>query len=134
MQSSWSIGESSIVGTFSNSFIQFNAGVLQPNIDVVTSVDNIGALIYGNQIIITPNPSFDKIQIHFKMLESGRSKMSLFNSYSQLVKVFDSDLIAVNQLKIYTLDNLTTGTYFLKVHYESFNGKKQLGVFKIIKL
>lgn len=134
VQSSWSIGESSVIGTFSNSLIQFNAGVLQPNIDVVTSVDNIGTVIYGNQITITPNPSFGKIQIHFKMLEGGRSNMSLFNSSSQLVKVFDADLIGVNQLKTYTLDNLTAGTYFLKVHYESFNGKKQFGVFKIIKL
>jgi hypothetical protein len=34
----WSIGESAAIGTYLNSALQLNAGVLQPKSDVVTSI------------------------------------------------------------------------------------------------
>ena len=46
----WSIGEMAAIGSYLSSTIQFNAGVLQPKSDIVTGVNEIGSLVFGNQI------------------------------------------------------------------------------------
>lgn len=134
IQAVWSIGEASIIGTFSSSTMQFNAGVLQPNIDVVTSINNIGSVVFADQITISPNPSFADIQIRFNMKVSGKAIMTIYNSASKLVRSFSMNAIDANQVQTYTLNELAAGSYFLKVRYSSLNGTTKDGIFKIIRL
>jgi hypothetical protein len=134
IQATWSIGEASIIGTFSSSTMQINAGVLQPNIDVVTSINNIGSLVFADEISISPNPSYADIQIRFNMKTSGKAVMTIYNSASKLVRSFSMNTIAMNQIQTYTLNELASGSYFLKVHYSSLNGTTKEGIFKIIRL
>ncbi len=134
IQATWSIGEAAIIGTFSNSMMQFNAGVLQPNTDVVTSINTNGALVFGNQITISPNPSYADIRIHFNMKQSGKVTASLYNSASRLVKNFSIQTITAYQSQTYKISEFAAGSYFLKVEYDLLNGKKEKGIFKIIRL
>lgn len=133
-QAIWSIGESSVIGSFSSSSMQFNAGVLQSNIDLVTSLPNFGSKIFGNQITISPNPSYADIQIKFNMNSSGTANLSIYNSASQLVKVITIKTIVAFQLQTYKLNDLASGSYFLKIYYQSLNGKLEEGIYKIIRL
>jgi hypothetical protein len=133
-QAIWSIGESSMIGSFSSSSLQFNAGILQPNIDVVTSLPNLGSKIFGNQITISPNPSYDDIQIKFNMNVTGTANVSIYNTASQLVKAITIKSIAAFQLFTYKLNDLPSGSFFLKLNYQSLNGKSEEGTYKIIRL
>lgn len=133
-QAVWSIGESAIIGNFSSSTIQLNAGVLQPNIDVVTSIENSGLVVFGDQITISPNPSYANLQVQFKMKQAGKATLTLYNSASKMVKFASLNAIAAFQVQTYKLNELTAGSYFLKVHYTTLNGTTKEGIFKIIRL
>lgn len=133
-QAVWSIGESSIIGNFLSPTMQLNAGVLQPNIDVVTSISNTGSVVFADQITISPNPSYSNIQIRFNMKASGKAILSVYNSASKLVRSFNMNAIAAFQVQTYTLNELAAGSYFLKVHYSALNGTTKEGIFKIIRL
>lgn len=133
-QAVWSIGESSIIGSYTSSTIQFNAGILQPNIDVVTSIQNIGSVVFGNQITISPNPSYADLQVQFKMKEPGKAILTLYNSALKLVKLVNLNTIGAFQVQTYKLNDLAAGSYFLKVHYTNLNGTSKEGIYKIIRL
>ena len=77
---SWSIGESAMIGSFSNSNIQFNAGVLQPNIDVVTSILNLGTVVFGNQITMGPNPTSNLLHIKARFNQVGSLSLQLIDA------------------------------------------------------
>jgi hypothetical protein len=130
----WSIGESTVIGSFSNSILQLNAGFLQPKTDIVTSVLELGSVVFGNQIQISPNPSFGKVKITFKMHKPGKGMMSIYNSASVLNQQIDFGEIAMLQTKSIELDNLPIGLYFLNVYYQPNSGLPESGIFKIIRL
>jgi hypothetical protein len=130
----WSIGESAAIGTYLNSALQLNAGVLQPKSDVVTSIPEPGTIVFGNQISISPNPSYDKVKVILKMQKPGKATISIFNIASQLYKRFDFSEVDLIQTKVVELNNLPTGIFFFNVLFQPTVGSAQNGIFKIIRL
>ncbi len=131
---SWSIGESAMIGSFTNSNIQFNAGVLQPNIDVVTSILNLGTVVFGNQITIGPNPSFADLNLIFKMQKSGNAIVAIYDATSKLARRITVEGIYGNQSKTIVLNDLPTGSYFFKIYFQPNQGIAQEGIYKIVRL
>jgi hypothetical protein len=130
----WSIGETAAIGSFLNGNFQLNIGVLQPKTDLVTSVTELGIVAFGNQILITPNPSYDNVKIVFRMQKPGKAILSVFNSASQLYKRVELDEIGLQQTKTVVLDDLPVGLYLFDIVYQPTIGLVQHGIYKIIRL
>jgi hypothetical protein len=130
----WSIGEMAAIGSYLSGNIQFNAGILQPKTDLVTSILDIGSAQLGNQISISPNPSYDNIKMVFKMQKPGKATVSIINSASILYKRIDLGEIDLQQTKTIVLDKMPVGVYFFDVLFYPTIGLVQHGVFKIIRL
>lgn len=130
----WSIGETAAIGSFLNGSFHLNIGVLQPKTDLVTSVAETGLIAFGNQILITPNPSYDNVKIMFRMQKPGKAIVSVFNSASQLYKRVELNEIGLQQTKTVVLDDLPVGLYLFDIVYQPTIGLVQHGIYKIIRL
>ncbi len=130
----WSIGETAAIGSFLNGNFQLNIGVLQTKTDLVTSVAELGLVAFDNQILITPNPSYDNVKIVFKMQKPGKAIVSVFNSASLLYKRVELDEIGLQQPKTLVLNDLPVGLYFFDIAYQPTIGLVQHGIYKIIRL
>ena len=130
----WSIGEMAAIGTYLSGNIQFNAGVLQPKTDIVTSIMDLGLAPLGNQISIFPNPSYDNVKIVFKMQKPGKVIVSILNSASHLYRRMELGEIDVKEAKTIVLDAMPVGVYFFDVVFHPINGLVQHGLFKVIRL
>jgi len=134
VNSEWSIGEMAFIGTYQFGNIQFNAGILQPKTDIVTGIVDFGSVPLGNQISISPNPSYDNVKISFKMQKPGKVIVSILNSASHLYRRMELGEIDVKQAKTIVLDAMPVGVYFFDVVFHPINGLVQHGLFKVIRL
>jgi len=130
----WSIGEMAAIGSYLNGNIHLNAGVLQPKTDLVTSILDLASSPLGNQISISPNPSYSTVKMVFKMQKQGKATVSIINSASVLYKRIDLGEIDLQQTKTIVLDNMPVGVYFFDVLFRPSTGLAQHGIFKIIRL
>ena len=130
----WSIGEMAAIGSYLSGNIHLNTGVLQPNTDLVTSILDLGLSPLGNQIFISPNPSYSTVKMVFKMQKPGKATVSIMNSASVLYKRIDLGEIDLQQTKTIVLDNMPVGVYFFDVLFRPTIGLAQHGIFKIIRL
>ena len=94
----------------------------------------MGIVAFGNQILITPNPSYDNVKIVFRMQKPGKAILSVFNSASQLYKRVELDEIGLQQTKTVVLDDLPVGLYLFDIVYQPTIGLVQHGIYKIIRL
>jgi hypothetical protein len=132
--SEWSIGESVSIASFSASSILLTTGVLQPLSNVVTSINEYGPLVFGQQISIGPNPALNYLDfkanfsqigsLHFQMLDA-KSKILITKEQGSVFSVYQTRL---------QLDTYASGIYYIKVFFKPISGILQTGVYKIIKL
>ena len=132
--SEWSMGESVSIGSFSASNILLTTGVLQPLSNVVTSINEYGPLVFGQQISIGPNPvinyldfkaTFNQIgSLHFQMLDA-KSKILITKEQGSIFSTYQTRL---------PLAEYPSGIYYIKVYFKPISGLLQTGVYKIIKL
>jgi len=130
----WSIGEMAAIGSYLSGNIHLNAGVLQPKTDLVTSILDLGSPPLGNQITISPNPSYSSVKMVFKMQKPGKATVSIMNSGSVLYKRIELGEIDLQKTKTIVLDNMPVGVYFFDVLFYPTIGLVQQSVFKIIRL
>lgn len=130
----WSIGEMAAIGSYLSGNIHLNAGVLQPKTDLVTSILDLGSPPLGNQITISPNPSYSTVKMVFKMQKPGKATVSIMNSGSVLYKRIELGEIDLQKTKTIVLDNMPVGVYFFNVLFYPTIGLVQQSVFKIIRL
>lgn len=130
----WSIGESISVNYFSTEKIRLNTGVLQPLLNVVTSVNNFGPAVFGNQITLGPNPTFDILHFKAFFTSAGNLKLQLLDSKSNIVANLAMGSIAQTYNRDITLSQYPSGVYYLKVFFMSNSAINRIGVYKIVKL
>lgn len=130
----WSIGESVSIGYFINDKVKLNTGVLQPLSDVVTSISDFGPSIFGNQIIIGPNPTNGILYFKATFSSIGNLKLQLLDSKSQVLTNLFTETFTQTFNKNISLDQYPSGVYYLKVYFKSISAANKIGVYKIIKL
>jgi hypothetical protein len=130
----WSIGESVSIAHFTSFGYSLNTGVLQPLTTITTAIEEYGPLVFGNQIIIGPNPTSKLLHIKASFNEVGNLALQLFDSKSANILSFEGGTIFNNYEKDLFLENLPTGAYYLKVYFKPSNGNTKTGIYKIIKL
>jgi hypothetical protein len=130
----WSIGESVSIANFKSNGYSLNTGILQPLTTVVTAINEYGPIVFGNQIVVGPNPTTKLLHIKASFSEVGEIAFQMFDSRSNNVLSYEGGTIYNNYEKEFFLDHLASGVYYMKIYFKSKNGNTKTGIYKIIKL
>jgi hypothetical protein len=130
----WSIGESVSIANFKSNGYSLNTGILQPLTTVVTAINEYGPIVFGNQIVVGPNPATKLLHIKASLNEVGEIAFQMFDSRSNNVLSYEGGTIYNNYEKEFFLDHLASGVYYMKIYFKSKNGNTKTGIYKIIKL
>lgn len=130
----WSISESVSIGSFSANNILLTTGVLQPLSNVVTSINEYGPLVFGQQISIGPNPAMNYVDFKANFSQVGNLSFQLIDAKSKVIlRKEQGSIFSAYQTRL-NLDNYPSGLYYIKIFFKPFSGALQTGVYKIIKL
>ena len=130
----WSITESVSVASFIAPGFSLNTGVLQPNTNVVTSINEYGPLVFGNQIIIGPNPTSNLLHIKARFNQVGSLSIQLIDAKSAIVFTQEAGTIFSSYEKDILMENYPSGIFYMKVFFKPITGIAKTGIYKIIKL
>ena len=141
----WSIGESTVIETYSgqnmyaNSIVDLKwfvtSGVLQPY-DIVHIIYNSVIPNWTNQEIrFYPVPTHDIVNIEFRSITSGKISIQLFSREGKLIGSREFYQINGSGTQKWDLTNRPGGNYYFRILLTSARGEvvKQ-GTFKIEKL
>ena len=130
----WSITESASVASFIAPGFSLNTGVLQPNTNVVTSINEYGPAVFGSQITIGPNPTLSLLYFKARFAEVGRLSIQLMDAKSAIILTQDVGTIFDSYEKNISLEDYPSGVFYLKVYFKSIVGSIKTGIYKVIKL
>ena len=130
----WSMSESVSVASFLVPTFSLNTGVLQPNTNIVTSLNEFGPSIFGNQIVIGPNPTSNILHIKARLTQPGSLSYDLIDAKSAIVFMQDAGTIFSSYEKDISIEDYPSGVYYIKVFFKPLTGNIKTGVYKIIKL
>ena len=130
----WSFTESVSVASFIVPGFSLNTGILQPNTNVVTSINEYGPAVFGSQITIGPNPTLSLLHFKARFAEVGRLSIQLMDAKSAIVLTQDIGTIFSSYEKNISLEDYPSGVFYLKVYFKSIVGSIKTGIYKVIKL
>ncbi len=130
----WSIGESVSIAHFISYGYSLNTGLLQPSTTVTTGIEEYGPVVFGDKIIMGPNPTSKILRIKASFNEAGEISFELFDSKSNNVISYNGGNIFSTYEKELHLENLPSGPYYMRVSFKPSIGKAKTGIYKIIKL
>ena len=130
----WSIGESVSIAHFISYGYSLNTGVLQPITTLTTGIEDYGPVVFGDKIIMGPNPTSKVLRIKARFNETGEISFQMFDSKSNNVLSYNGGNIFSTHEKDLYLENLPAGSYYMRVSFKPSNGKAKMGIYKIIKI
>ena len=130
----WSIGESVSIANFIASGYSLNTGALQPMTSIVTSMNEYGPIVFGTQITIGPNPTFNLLHIKARFNQAGSLSYQLIDAKSTIVFTQEVGTIFSSYDKDILMENYPSGVFYMKVYFKPSNGNTKTGIYKIIKL
>ena len=130
----WSISESVSITSFIAPGYFLNTGVLQPNTNLVTSINEYGPAVFGTQITIGPNPSSNILHIKARFTQTGSLSYQLLDAKSAILFTQEAGTIFNNYEKDILVENYPSGVFYMKVYFKPNNGNAKTGIYKIIKL
>lgn len=132
--SDWSMGESVSIAHFSSQGYTLNTGVLQPLTSIITSLYEFGPAIFGNEILIGPNPSINRIHIKANFKQIGQLSIQLLDTKLSIVETHEGGRPGSKYEHVLSIVQYPAGILYLRVLFKSLNGLTKSGIFKIIKL
>ena len=130
----WSITESVSVASFIAPGFSLNTGVLQPNTNLVTSINEYGPAVFGSQITIGPNPTSNILHIKARFTQAGSLSYQLIDAKSAIIFTEEAGTIFNSYDKNILMENYPSGVFYMKVFFKPNNGNAKSGIYKIIKL
>jgi hypothetical protein len=130
----WSIGESVSIANFIASGYSLNTGALQPMSSIVTAINEYGPSVFGTQITIGPNPTFNLLHIKARFNQAGSLSYQLIDAKSTIVFTQEVGTILSSYDKDILMENYPSGVFYMKVYFKPSNGNTKTGIYKIIKL
>lgn len=130
----WSFSESVSIASFIAPGFTLNTGLLQPNTNVVTSINEYGPSVFGSQITIGPNPTTNSLHIKTRFAEVGRLSIQLMDAKSTVFLTQDIGTIFSSYEKVISLEDYPSGVFYVKVYFKSIVGNIKTGIYKVIKL
>jgi len=130
----WSISESVSITSFIAPGYSLNTGVLQPNTNLVTSINEYGPAVFGTQITIGPNPSSNILHIKARFAQAGSLSYQLIDVKSAILFTQEAGTILSSYEKDILVENYPSGVFYMKVFFKPITGNAKTGIYKIIKL
>ena len=130
----WSISESLSIASFIAPGYFLYTGVLQPNTNVVTSINEHGPAVFGTQITIGPNPTSNILHIKARFTQAGSLSYQLIDAKSAIVFTQEAGTIFNSYEKDILMENYPSGVFYMKIFFKPNNGNAKSGIYKIIKL
>ena len=124
----WSITESVSVASFIAPGFSLNTGVLQPNTNVVTSINEYGPAVFGSQITIGPNPTSNILHIKARFAQAGSLLYQLIDAKSAIVFTQEAGTIFNIYEKDILMENYPSGVFYMKVFFKPNNGNAKSGI------
>ena len=122
---SYTVGEMTMVQTFSNANNILTQGFQQPDGNVTGLIDvpqnDLGS------VILYPNPAVDYSWLGFQFLKPGKITVELFNETGQkLADVLSTNYESGKATSLLNTSMLAAGSYFISLHFiNSADGSKQ---------
>ena len=130
----WSMGESVSIANFSTPNFFLNTGVLQPMTSIVTAINEYGPAVYGNQIMIGPNPTTNLVHFKGNFTQAGKLSIQVIDAKSSVILTHEAGTIISSYEKDIFMDSYPSGIFYIKVLFKPSNGLAKTGIYKIIKL
>ena len=130
----WSMGESVSIANFISSGYSLNTGVLQPMTSIVTAINEYGPTVFGTQITMGPNPTYNLLHIKARFNELGTLSFQLIDAKSAIMFTQDVGTIFSSYEKDVLMEHYPSGIFYMKVYFKPSNGNAKTGIYKIIKL
>ena len=130
----WSMGESASIAHFLTSSYNLNTGVLQPLTNIVTTINEYGPSVFGNQITIGPNPTTNLLSIKARFNEVGNLSLQLLDAKLALILTNEAGTIFSSYEKNILIGNYPSGVFYMKIYFKPISGAAKTGIYKIIKL
>jgi hypothetical protein len=131
----WSIGEAESITNYLTSSLFLGMGVLNNALVGASNIDeNTNAKISAQDFLVWPNPTTDIVNIKTTFTESGFLNMTLYDVKGSVINHFESVAPLSSFNKSFNLDELSSGTYLLKVVFSPLTKTEKQGIFKIIKV
>jgi hypothetical protein len=130
----WNMGESVSIAHFASANYFLNTGALQPMTSIVTAINEYGPAVFGTQITIGPNPTFNLLHIKARFNEMGNLSMQLIDAKSTIVFTQEAGTIFSSYDKGILMENYPSGIFYMKVYFKPSTGNAKIGIYKIIKL
>ena len=130
----WNMGESVSVVHFSTPNYFLNTGVLQPMTSIVTAINEYGPAVYGNQIMIGPNPTTNLVHFKGNFTQAGKLSIQVIDAKSSVILTHEAGIIISSYEKDIFMDSYPSGIFYIKVFFKPTKGLAKTGIYKIIKL
>jgi hypothetical protein len=130
----WNMGESVSITNFSTPNFFLNTGVLQPFTTVVTAINEYGPSVYGNQIMIGPNPTTNLVHFKGNFTQAGKLSIQVIDAKSSILHIHEAGTIISSYEKDIFMDSYPSGIFYIKVFFKPTKGLAKTGIYKIIKL
>ena len=130
----WNMGESVSIANFSTPNYFLNTGVLQPMTSIVTAINEYGPAVYGNQIMIGPNPTTNLVHFKGNFTQAGKLSIQVIDAKSSVILTHEAGTIISSYEKDIFMDSYPSGIFYIKVFFKPTKGLAKTGIYKIIKL
>ncbi len=130
----WNMGESVSIANFSTPNYFLNTGVLQPMTSIVTAINEYGPAVYGNQIMIGPNPTTNLVHFKGNFTQAGKLSIQVIDAKSSVILTHEAGIIISSYEKDIFMDSYPSGIFYIKVFFKPTKGLAKTGIYKIIKL
>jgi hypothetical protein len=130
----WNMGESVSIANFSTPNYFLNTGVLQPMTSIVTAINEYGPAVYGNQIMIGPNPTTNLVHFKGNFTQAGKLSIQVIDAKSSVILTHEAGIIISSYEKDIYMDSYPSGIFYIKVFFKPTKGLAKTGIYKIIKL
>jgi hypothetical protein len=101
---------------------------------IVTAINEYGPSVFGTQITIGPNPTFNLLYIKARFNQAGSLSYQLIDAKSTIVFTQEVGTIFSSYDKDILMENYPSGVFYMKVYFKPSNGNTKTGIYKIIKL
>jgi len=126
----WSVGEMTLVTTFSTSGIVVTQGVLQPR-DIPTGIPHTALL---TNLIVFPNPATSVVNLQYTSAGQGKLTYRLMDMAGQLIRSAAVDVKQGTTSEQINIAPLACATYLLEIAVNMEGNPTEMTTYKIDKL
>jgi Secretion system C-terminal sorting domain len=111
-QLEWSIGEATMIETFTTPNFTLTQGILQPCTDKVTK-DPLTLLFQKGEYVLFPNPTKGLFELDLLLNVKGQVKMQLVDAIGRIIETRDFHYDGCGKIERFDISRLPDGIYTL---------------------